>query len=98
MYKKTKFIRIRIKILQFFELIVLPIAIAAVIMLFLFGFAVNILGVRFSSPAQMITILVLIVIFIGGIIFELSRVIIKKILHYPTLDFFERLFKKLFKK
>jgi hypothetical protein len=87
----------RIKILQFFELVILPIAISGLIILILFGIS-NLLGVRFASWKQMIGILLLIIVVIGGIIFEFSRIIIKKILHYPTVDFFEKIFKKIFKK
>ena len=80
MYKRTKHKRRRIKILRFFELIVLPIITAIIILFFFFVVAVSLFGVTFSSAWHMIGIISLIVLFIGGVLFEISREIIKKIL------------------
>ena len=98
MYKKTRHKRRRIKVLQFFELIMLPLFISGLILMLMLWIVIDPLGIRFSSPVQMIVILLAIILFIGGIIFEFSRVIIKRILHYSTLDFFEKMFEKLFKR
>lgn len=80
MYKRTKNIRRRIKVLRFFEVVVLPLATSINIMFLMFIIAISVFGVRFSSRLHMLVIVGLIVALIGGLVFEISRELIKKIL------------------
>ena len=80
MYKRTKNTRRRIRVLWFFENIVLPLATSIIIMFVMFIIAISVFGIRFSSGWHLLVIIGLIVILIGGLVFEISRELIKKIL------------------
>lgn len=72
--------RSRIRILHFLEQILLPFVTTLLILLFAFIIAIGVFGVRFSSPIQMVVILGLIIFVVGGLVFEISRQLIKKVL------------------
>lgn len=98
MNKKTKHKRRRIKVRQFFEFIFLPIIISGLLLLLMVWVMIEPLGIRFSSEIQMLTILIIIIIVIGSVLFEISRIIIKKLMHYSNPDIIQSMIKKLFKK
>jgi len=98
MYKKTKHKRRRIKVRQFFELIFLPILVSALFLLLIVWVMIEPLGIKFSSELQLIVVLIAIIVVIGSILFEISRIIIKNMMHYSNLDVIQKMFKRLLKK
>lgn len=97
-YKKTRFKRMRINARLFVELILLPLLVSAIILMFILWLIVDPLGVRFDNYAQMITIFCAIIFVIGGIVFEISRIIIKKLIKHSDLDFIQKMMQRLKKK
>ncbi|MCX6825113.1 MAG: hypothetical protein NTY80_02700 [candidate division SR1 bacterium] len=80
MKKIIRIKRIRVLLRRFLEHIVLPFLISALMFLFLLWVAIDILGFRFSSGLQMIVILLVVAAIIGGILFEVAKSIVKRIL------------------
>ena len=80
MYKNSKHKRKRIHIRRFFELIILPLVISALILLFIFWIMIDVIRFQFTSVEQMRVILIGGGIVIASGVFEISRMIIKRLL------------------
>ena len=72
--------RRRLTLLHFVEQIVLPFITTILILLLALAIAVGVFGVKFSSMIQMMSILGLIIFVLGGLLFEISRQLIKQLL------------------
>jgi hypothetical protein len=79
MYKKSKYKRVCIHIRKFIERIVLPITISVLILFGLF-IGVILMGIKFSTPVQMILIIIGGILIFGEIVFRISKYLVQKLM------------------